>query len=90
MDALPFPKFDGPVDGVESIRPLGFAQVGCELADKVAFMKAKLMRSDTFLHLEAFEGVGAQMLNHLPQGSSIVEPFAVEGSSNSLRCRGPL
>ena len=63
---MAFPELDGSVDGIQSIGSLGFTQVGSELADKVAAMKAKLMRSDAFLHLKAFERIGAQVLDHLP------------------------
>ena len=45
-DTFAFPELDGPVDGVESIGSLRFAQVGCKLADEIATMEAELVRSD--------------------------------------------
>ena len=66
-DSFSFPEFDSSVDGVESVGSLRFTQVGSELANKVAAVKAKLMRSNAFFHLETFQGIGSQMLDHLPK-----------------------
>ena len=52
-------------------------------------MKTKFVGADAFLHVEAFQRIGTQVLDDIPKGSTIFEDLALEGFPDLSRCRCP-
>ena len=48
-------------------------------------MKTKFVGADAFLHVEALQRVGAEMLDDVPKGCAVLGDLAEEGLPDSSR-----
>ena len=65
-----FPEGQGPVDGIDSVRTLRFAQVVGKASNEVASRWANLIGAESFLHVKSLYRIATKVLDDLPKLNS--------------------
>ena len=68
---------------------MGFTHVVGKFSNEVATIKAAFVGSDSFLHVEALQRVGAEVLDDVPKSRAVLEELAEEGLPDSSWSRCP-
>ena len=65
-----FPEGQGPVDGIDSVRTLRFAQVVGKASNEVASRWANLIGAESFFHVKSLDRIATKVLDDLPKLNS--------------------